>query len=241
MPWPEDQMSQGTKPPVSEGQQARKRQLAAAKKQTPERKYHAFALEYVSNGLNASAAAVKVGYAPGYSTTLLAMPQVQLDIQNAFKRRAAKLDISPEHVVDEIARLAFASVGDVVSWDVNGKVTVKDSDSLSPEVLAAVSEVSNTAGKDGDSLKVKMHDKLAALNTLAKHMGLLREKIEIESHLKVDVHLYDGYSMAQLERMAAALEVGGGNVPAIVEGESREITEGEGTPPHTLSEEQGVG
>lgn len=71
--------------------------------------------------------------------------------------------------VREFERIGFARLSDVVEWDRHGMVTVKASDELTDEVAAAVSEVQLQKGR---SLRVKMHDRIAAVKELADNHGL---------------------------------------------------------------------
>ena len=56
------------------------------------------------------------------------------------------------------------------------EVTLTDSDTIDDETAAAISEVSQT--KDG-ALKIKMHDKQAALVNLGRHLGILEDKVKL--------------------------------------------------------------
>ena len=99
----------------------------------------------------------------------------------------------------------------------------------------AVAGVTETRGISGPTLRLRMHDKLAALNTLAKHLGMFTDKVEFRGHLSVDVHIYDEYSMAELQLMSRALEAKlaeksepTGDVEAP---EGQPLALGDGTPP----------
>jgi phage terminase small subunit len=58
------------------------------------------------------------------------------------------------------------------------RVTIVDADKISDEAAAAVAEVSQTVN---GALRVKLHDKHAALVSLGRHLGLFT------NHHKVDV------------------------------------------------------
>jgi phage terminase small subunit len=57
------------------------------------------------------------------------------------------------------------------------RVLVVDSDKLPSNVRIAVAEVSQTAT---GGVRVKMHDKHAALVSLGKHLGLFADRVQIE-------------------------------------------------------------
>jgi hypothetical protein len=86
--------------------------------------------------------------------------------------RAARLGISDERILRELARVAFANIGQIVGWDADGIVTAKAITELSEDDLAAVAEVVASASTS-KIYRVKMHDKKPALATLARCVGLL--------------------------------------------------------------------
>jgi phage terminase small subunit len=86
--------------------------------------------------------------------------------------------MSAEEIVQEASRIARVRVNQVVTFGPGG-VNPLSSDGMSEDVLAAVSEVSQTVSAEGGSIRVKLHDKLAALTLLAKLKGLLRDKVEL--------------------------------------------------------------
>lgn len=143
-----------------------------------------FVLEYLKD-LNATQAAIRAGYSKktaaeiGYEN--LRKPQIAEEIQKAMKRRANRLEISAERVLKEIAKVAFSDVRDVVTWD-EETVKLTPSDQIDPDAAGAISEVSQkvkqlkSAKKNEKAslvtYKVKMYDKMRALEMLARHLGL---------------------------------------------------------------------
>lgn len=74
-------------------------------------------------------------------------------------------------MLEEYAHIALADVTHIVSWDPNGELRVRPLEELSPDDRAAIAEIS-TAGTSGGELRVKLYDKKAALDALARHFGL---------------------------------------------------------------------
>ena len=94
--------------------------------------------------------------------------------------------ITAERIARELGRLAFANISDIVSWDAEGRLTIKASADVSPEVLAAIAEVTETVGKNGRTLRVKMHSKTTAIELLTHQRldeELDRRLTEIEARL----------------------------------------------------------
>ena len=81
-------------------------------------------------------------------------------------KRAAGVGITPEKVLEEYGRIAFASLGDIVEWDDVGIMKVKD-----PDKLGAVAEIVQSAGS-GHPYRVKLYDKRAALDAIARYLGM---------------------------------------------------------------------
>ena len=133
-----------------------------------------FIEEYLVD-LNTAAAARRSGYAPkradaiGYD--LLRKPEIQSAIEAAQKARSASTGVTADRVVRELARIAFADARTVMAWGPNG-VVLRDSETLTDDAAAAVAEVSETRSEAGGSIKVKLADKLSALDKLSRHLGM---------------------------------------------------------------------
>lgn len=144
----------------------------------------AFVKEYLVD-LNGAKAARRAGYAVDTSrneaTRQLANVHVQAEIQKGMEKRGEKVDLTAERVVLELMKIAFADIKSVASWTANG-VAFMPSDDLTDNISAAISEVSEktvtTKGETSTNLKVKMHDKLKALDMLARHLGMMKDRDE---------------------------------------------------------------
>lgn len=95
--------------------------------------------------------------------------------------RGARVEITREKVRRELGLIAFSSIGDYFHWGPEG-VILKDKTMLTPEQQAAVAEVSRSRTRTGETIRVKLHDKLAALDKLAGHLGMYREPPEPEEY-----------------------------------------------------------
>lgn len=139
-----------------------------------------FVEEYLVD-LNATQAAIRAGYSAkraqeiGYQQ--LQKTPVQQALMVAQRERSARTGITADRVVKEIARVAFSDMRKLMTWGPSG-VSLVPSDRLDDESAAAVSEVSETVTKDGGSLKLKLHNKVEALEKLARHVGLYDQRGE---------------------------------------------------------------
>ena len=114
-------------------------------------KQQRFVEEYLVD-LNATQAFIRARYsaktAAVSASQLLIKPNIQLAIQDAMTARSQRTELTQDAVVQELARLGFADMGDYVSWGPNG-VRLKDSDELPEGANLAVAEVSESVFPTG--------------------------------------------------------------------------------------------
>ena len=96
--------------------------------------------------------------------------------------RAARADVTADRVLAELARIAFADISQLVTIR-DGRAVFTETAQLTPDQRAAIAEISETR----DGVKVKLHDKVQALEKLGKHLGLFKENINLD----IDVSLAD--------------------------------------------------
>jgi len=115
---------------------------------------------------------------------------IAAEISRALEERCG---VTVARVVDELAKVGFSDIRKVVSWrpevvaepvDEEGDVTtkvlqsrilVKDSAEIDDDTAVAIESVSQ--GAQGQ-MRIKMHDKPAALEKLARALGMFRERHE---------------------------------------------------------------
>ena len=76
-----------------------------------------------------------------------------------------------DQVIAELAAVAFANLGDFLAWGPDG-LEIRPLDDLSPEQYRALGAVTITRTAQGRSVRLRTHDKLAALRELCKLLGL---------------------------------------------------------------------
>jgi hypothetical protein len=83
--------------------------------------------------------------------------------------RAARLGITAERVLQEYAHIAFADLRHIVAWGPDG-FRIKSPDEMSGGDSAAISEI--VPGTDPNRSRVKLYNKKAALDAIARHLGM---------------------------------------------------------------------
>ncbi len=150
-----------------------------------------FVAEYRKDA-NATQAAIRAGYskktADVQGPRLLGNVRVAAALEADIQRLEQRTEITRERVLLEMSRIGFADIRKVITWgetaaakDEEGNiiaidsVSIRDSKDIDDDTAAALAEVSQT--KDG--LKVKFHDKQAALLNIGKHLGMFPNKVEL--------------------------------------------------------------
>ena len=152
-------------------------------------KQQRFVQEYLVD-LNATKAAIRAGYsektAGSQGFDLLKKPEIELAVQQAFEDVAQRVGVTQQMVIKEYVRLAFSDLSDVVDVS-SGEVVVHNLNELSEDVRRAVSEVSSSVTPSGINMRVKLHDKKGALDSLAKYLGLLKDNNDKGTNVQVNV------------------------------------------------------
>ncbi|MFG1265642.1 terminase small subunit [Xanthobacter aminoxidans] len=176
-----------------------------------------FVAEYLID-LNATQAAIRAGYskrtARFTAAENLAKPYIAAEVKQAMAERAARTEITADRVLKELAKIGFSDIRNVVTWgeaiavkDIEtGEVTIANgvalvaADQLDESVAATIAEVSQT--KDG-TLKVKLHDKRAALVDIGRHLGMFNDKLTLkgdaENPLTILVQQLQGSAIKPVE------------------------------------------
>jgi phage terminase small subunit len=178
-------------------------------------KQEQFVREYLID-LNATQAAIRAGYsaktANEQGSRLLANVSVRSAIEKAQQARAERTEITADRVLKEIGRIAFFDIRKLYREEGGGMKDPHELDDDAAAVLVGVDVVemqggAEVGGEDGIKhaptyvKKAKIADKVAALTLAARHLGMLKDKLEHSG--KVGVGPVD-LSDAQLAAIATA-------------------------------------
>lgn len=175
-------------------------------------KQRAFVREYLID-LNATQAAIRAGYSEKTAYSIgeenLRKPEIAAAIEAAMKNRAERTDITADRILKELAKIGFADIRKAIKWQgtlvteednpdggdtlviknvVTNNVTLISSEEIDDETAAAISEISqNSTG----GIKLKLHDKRAALVDMGKHLGMFTEKVQLSGDANNPVHVIE--------------------------------------------------
>ena len=142
-------------------------------------KQQVFCDEYLQD-MNATRAALVAGYARSVALNgqVMLMPKIQMYLKSRMEERSAKARFSADRVLEELGKIAFANMADY--FDGNGDM--KSMHEINDDAKAALWSVSvGDAGSGstatGGMVKFRMYNKLAALDKIAKHIGLYKPEV----------------------------------------------------------------
>ena len=162
-------------------------------------KHATFVSEYLVD-YNGAAAAAAAGFSKKTSgvqaSRLLTNVKVRRAINEGQRLRALRLGITADRIAVELANIAFADLRDIVSIE-GGQMRVRDTAELTRQQSAAISEISATNA----GLRVRMHSKVAALESLGKQLGLIDQVPVTQTTTTEIVIRTKEESLAELDRI----------------------------------------
>lgn len=150
------------------------------------------------------------------ASKLMSNPFVQQYIQELTEEKKTRLSIEDDDILREQYRLATSDITNYLSWGPNG-IAWKSSDTLSEDARRAIESVDiyqdTLDSEDGAitklRIKLKMHPKIPALEMLAKHLGLYRERVDITVRDERDSVIAEAHEMLKQTRERLLASQGG--------------------------------
>lgn len=137
-----------------------------------------FVEEYLVD-LNMTQAAIRAGYSPKTAKVIAHEIMEKADIADAIAKAQAKQSkrtgITADRVLREYAKIAFANLSDIVDTKTGTVLPTASKDDLS-----CIQSVKVKDTDIGTEREVRLYDKQKALDALAKHLGIAKEKIELD-------------------------------------------------------------
>jgi len=156
-----------------------------------------FVLEYLKD-FNATAAAIRSGYSKRSANNIgpanLLKPIIKAEINKQIEIFLGDTKELSMRVIKECQKIAFAKLDDFLDYDEEG-VILKSSKSVDTSALESVS-FDTTYSKQGTNIKkrIKQHDKIKALDILAKVTALYKETETPTIPLSITVNIVDNES-----------------------------------------------
>ena len=152
-------------------------------------KQQRFVEEYLID-LNATQAAIRAGYSPKTANEqgarLLVNVSIQKAIAKAMAERSKRTGVNQDRVIQELARIAFVNPQNVINpEDASVRMEAKEDD------LACIQsiKVKTMDGAKGKSIEreIKLNDKMKALELLGKHLGMFKDKVELDADMDLNI------------------------------------------------------
>lgn len=166
-------------------------------------RHRLFAIEYLKD-LNAYQAAIRAGYSdPSHAVSrILADERVQALIGEEIARRRERVRVEADDVLREIMRVAFFDLGAIYNDDGTLK-RVADMPLDARRALAGVESFEVfTKGAEptklGDTRKVKILDKLKALELLGRHLALFNDKLDLNVNVDLSKRIVEARKRASV-------------------------------------------
>ncbi len=146
-------------------------------------KQQRFCDEYLID-LNATQAAIRAGYsaktADQQGSRMLTNVKVQQEIAEKMAERSKRTGINQDRVLQEIAKLALVNIDDVVDLE-TGRVRK----TATKEDLACIQSIKIKPTEFGTEREIKFYDKKGSLELVGKHLGMFKDKAEVEVVLPI--------------------------------------------------------
>lgn len=160
-------------------------------------KQRAFVYHYLQS-FNATKAALAAGYSEKTARTQGSALLTKLDIQALISEKLNSVEITAFRVLGELAKIAYADMGDYTTVQPGGQMETHAFEGLEPGATRAikkVKEVKKTTILDNGSeiidsrVEVELHDKQRALDLLGKYLGLWSEQPTAIQNTTIEIGL----------------------------------------------------
>lgn len=186
-----------------------------------------FIREYAVD-FNGEQAAIRAGYSPNGARVQASLLLTNINIKRGIREIAEancriSADVTRERIILELARMSFYNPTDFMEWSVdeNGReiFRLKDSSLLTDAQAACIQSVTQTNA----GISIKFHDKKGSLELLARHLGMLNDKLNVNVAGTVTHSVEHNYSLTQkiIETNPDLIQTifANGNPPELVEAE----------------------
>lgn len=151
------------------------------------KKQQRFVDEYLID-LNATQAAIRAGYSVTSARDIgcenLTKPNIQEAIAKAMAERSKRTGVNQDRVVLELARIAFANARDIINPEDGSVKADATEDDLACIQSVKVKTMNGDKGYS-EEREVRLYSKTEALEKLGRHLGMWKDKIDLNVALPV--------------------------------------------------------
>ena len=104
-------------------------------------------------------------------------------------RKSEVIEHNKDNVAQELIDIATANIDEIMDWDADGNVSIKDPKNISKSAIKAIKKIKVTPTKMGPQLEVELHDKVGVLRVLAKASGLLEQEQDADRPSVVQINM----------------------------------------------------
>lgn len=183
----------------------------------PNQRHELFA-QGVAKGLSATAAYIAAGYSENgadvSASRLLGIARIKDRVFEIQSGAVRKTEVTIQRVVEEYAKLAFLDIRKAFDYDGN-LLDIQDLDDDTAAAIAGIEFEEIFAGKGEDRAhigrihKIKLSDKRAALDSLAKYLKMFTDQADVE--IRIDVSAKQSLE-ARIAGIAARIEEARGTI-----------------------------
>lgn len=153
-------------------------------------KRHLDVVRYYMRGYKKADCLRMAGYSESLATTdaesIFNRPDVAAEIKKRTDNMMKRNEITEDWIVQRLMNIADASIGDLIEVDKDGNPSL-DMSKLNPTLRNALAgfEIEKYMKGRGENareatkIKVKMSDKIRALELLGKYFGMFKEKVQV--------------------------------------------------------------
>lgn len=149
-------------------------------------KQQRFVEEYLID-LNATQAAIRAGYsvktANEQGSQNLAKLSIQTAIAEAMAERSKRTGVNQDRVVQELARIAFVKMTDIVDAEGRIKESATDDDLACIEAIKHEKFYSEAGASE--RWEIRISPKIKSLELLGKHLGMWNDKQDVNVTIPV--------------------------------------------------------
>ena len=147
------------------------------------------------NGSTKKQACIDAGYSDQATSRAFEAPAVRKEIERRQHIMSTKSGVTADWIIERLKLIAGADLADMIIIDEFGIGQI-DLNKMTPQLRAALSGIETDRLGDAVKVRLKLSDKLRALEMLARHLGMFNDKLELAGELSLEERLNAGRERA---------------------------------------------